>query len=30
MEGRFKIEEVFPKFNFDGRDIYMRFKARRR
>ena len=29
-EERFKVEEVIPKFKFDGRDIYMRFKARRK
>lgn len=28
-EGRFEIERVEPKFRFDGRDIYMRFFARR-
>jgi len=29
MEGRFKVENVIPDFKFDGRDIYMRFQARR-
>jgi len=28
-EKRFKVESVTPKFRFDGRDIYMRFFARR-
>jgi hypothetical protein len=30
MEGRFKVENVIPNFKFDGRDIYLRFQARRR
>ena len=30
MEGRFKVENVQPNFTFDGRDIYLRFQARRR
>lgn len=29
MEGRFKVENVIPNFKFDGRDIYLRFQARR-
>jgi hypothetical protein len=29
LEGRFVVENIEPKFLFDGRDIYMRFKARR-
>jgi len=29
MEGRFKVENVEPGFKFDGRDIYLRFQARR-
>lgn len=31
LEGRFAIQkhEIFPTFQFDGRDIYMRFFARR-
>jgi len=29
MEGRFKVENVDPCFKFDGRDIYLRFQARR-
>jgi len=28
-EKRFKVESVTPKFRFDGRDIYMRFFAKR-
>ena len=28
-EKRFKVESVTPRFKFDGRDIYMRFFARR-
>jgi len=28
-EKRFKVENVVPKFRFDGRDIYMRFFAER-
>ena len=30
MEGRFKVVNVIPNFKFDGRDIYLRFQARRR
>jgi len=29
MEGRFKVENVQPSFRFDGREIYLRFQARR-
>jgi bifunctional pyridoxal-dependent enzyme with beta-cystathionase and maltose regulon repressor activities len=29
LEGRFKVTFIDPKFNFDGRDIYLRFKAER-
>ncbi len=29
LEGRFKVENIVTPFEFDGRDIYMRFKARR-
>lgn len=29
LEGRFKIEALHQKFEFDGRDIYLRFLARR-
>ncbi len=29
LEGRFIVKEIEPKFEFDGRDIYMRFFARR-
>ncbi len=28
-EGRFKVKFIQPSFNFDGREIYLRFKARR-
>jgi len=27
MEERFKVKEIYPSFNFDGRNIYIRFKA---
>jgi len=30
MEGRFKVENIEPEYNFDGRDIYLRFQARRK
>ncbi|MHA1815628.1 MAG: hypothetical protein ACTSX1_06455 [Candidatus Heimdallarchaeaceae archaeon] len=30
MEGRFRVENLDPNFKFDGRDIYLRFQARRR
>ncbi len=26
-EKRFKVKEIYPSFNFDGREIYLRFKA---
>jgi hypothetical protein len=29
LEERFVVEEIESNFNFDGRDIYLRFKARR-
>lgn len=29
LEGRFKVTEINPKYYFDGRDIYLRFKATR-
>ena len=29
LEGRFKVTNMDPKFNFDGRDIYLRFQAER-
>ena len=29
LEGRFKIKDVDEKFEYDGRDIYLRFKAER-
>ena len=29
MEGRFKVENMETNFKFDGRDIYLRFQARR-
>ena len=29
LEGRYSVLEMDPKFNFDGRDIYLRFKATR-
>lgn len=28
-EKRFKVRELYPSFSFDGRDIYLRFKAER-
>ena len=27
LEGRFQVTEIDPNYNFDGRDIYLRFKA---
>jgi hypothetical protein len=27
LEGRFKVKVIIPSFDFDGRDIYIRFKA---
>jgi len=29
MEGRFKVEKMETNYKFDGRDIYLRFQARR-
>ncbi len=29
LEGRFKMKVIIPAFSFDGRDIYLRFKAER-
>lgn len=29
LEGRFQIMDIHPVFEFDGRDIYLRFSARR-
>jgi predicted SAM-dependent methyltransferase len=29
LEGRFKVNRVIDRFNFDGRDIYMRFMVER-
>lgn len=29
LEGRFKVEQIDERFDFDGRDIYMRFIAKR-
>lgn len=29
LENRFEVESIDPKYEFDGRDIYMRFLARR-
>jgi hypothetical protein len=30
LEGRFEVKDIQPKFEFDGRDIYMRFIAVRK
>lgn len=29
LEGRFKVKDIIPNFEFDGRDIYLRFTAER-